>query len=104
MPGLIYTFRVALYTVTLLSVAFFAIFQAVVFNLIGQRMNTNYYVARTFYLVAGPIMGWKFEVEGEEHLWQLSDMGDERVEGDARKGGRSAVLLGNHQRWVQLRV
>ena len=40
-------------------------------------------------------MGWKFDVEGEEHLWKLEGR-------EAGKTGRSAVLVGNHQSFVDI--
>jgi phosphatidylinositol glycan class A protein len=98
MPPFIFTLRVGLYTATLLTISFWAVIIAFVATLLGKRLNTNYYVARTFWHVAGPILGWKFEVEGEEHLWSLKDVGQEGVEGHASKSGRSAVMVGNHQR------
>jgi 1-acyl-sn-glycerol-3-phosphate acyltransferase len=48
---------------------------------------------------AGPIMGWKFEVEGEEHLWKLDEDAGAGVAGEVGgKKRRSAVMVGNHQR------
>ena len=95
MPSFIFTFRLALYSITLISVSFLAVFIGVVSTLLGKRLNTNYYVARTFWHIAGPIMGWKFEVEGEEYLWRMTELGNE---GEAGVNGRSAVMVGNHQR------
>ncbi|OCF43934.1 phosphatidylinositol glycan, class A [Kwoniella heveanensis CBS 569] len=96
MGKFLFQLRVALYTVVLLSVSFLALVIALVCTLVGQRLNTNYFVARTFYHVAGPIMGWKFEVEGEEYLWKIEG------EGEAGKKGRSAVMVGNHQSFVDI--
>ncbi|WVQ74038.1 hypothetical protein IAR50_003619 [Cryptococcus sp. DSM 104548] len=60
----------------------------------GQRFNINYYVARTFYNVARPLVGISIQVEGEEHLDGLLT---------AREGkGQSAVLLGNHQSMLDI--
>ena len=95
---LIFLLRNTIYTLILLGVAFFAVVIAFVSTLLGERLNTNYYVARTFWYIAGSIMGWKFDVEGEEHLWRLGEGGEVGAEGDAGKEGRSAVLIGNHQR------
>ena len=100
--GLLFKLRVGLYTCVLLFVSFIAVLEGVVLTLIGKRLNTNYYVARTFYHLAGPIMGWKFIVEGEEHLWNL-EVGEGGVQGHATKNGRSAVMLGNHQRCAKHR-
>jgi len=101
MPPLLFTLRVIVYTVLLLSVSFVSLFIALVSTILGKRLNTNYYVARTFYRVTGPIIGWKFEVEGEEYLWSLKHHGGQGA-GDAREGGRSAVLVGNHQSFVDI--
>jgi phosphatidylinositol glycan class A protein len=97
MAPLVYTFRVALYTTLLLSTSFFAILIASVGTILGKRVNVNYYVARTFYHVAGRIMGWRFVVEGEEYLWGHASSEGEGG-GNVGKGGRSAVMVGNHQR------
>lgn len=99
MAPLFFTFRLILYTITLLTVSFLAVVIGLIAALLGKRLNTNYYVARTFYYTAGLIMGWSFEVEGEEYLWSMKGVGgDEAVEGRAGEGGRSAVMVGNHQR------
>ncbi|ORX40248.1 hypothetical protein BD324DRAFT_641151 [Kockovaella imperatae] len=100
MAKIVYTFRLALYTITLLLVSFLAVFIGIVCALLGQRVNTNYYVARSFWLIAGPIMGWKFQVEGEEYLWKQD--GAEGFNGVAGKNGRCAVMLGNHQSFVDI--
>ena len=99
MAPLLYTFRLVLYTITLLSVSFVAVFIGLLATILGKRLNTNFYVARTFYHVGGFIMGWSFEIEGEEYLWSMKGVsGDEAVEGRAGDKGRSAVMVGNHQR------
>ena len=55
-----------------------------------QRLNINFFVARSFYLLCNPLIGIRLEVEGEEHLLHLLT---------ARGGqSQSAVLVGNHQR------
>ncbi|WWD18332.1 hypothetical protein CI109_102782 [Kwoniella shandongensis] len=101
MAHILFQFRLALYTITLLSVSFLAVFIGLICTLVGHRLNTNYFVARTFWHVAGPIMGWKFVVEGEEHLWNMEGTGGEG-EGQASKKGRSAVMVGNHQSFVDI--
>ena len=101
MAPLLFTLRLILYSITLLSVSFLAVFIGLISTILGKRLNTNYYVARTFYHVGGVIMGWKFEVEGEDYLWSVKGLGGhESVEGVAGEGGRSAVMVGNHQRRV----
>ena len=101
--AILFKLRVALYTALLLLVSFIAVFEAILLTLCGKRLNTNYYVARSFFYIAGPIMGWNFVVEGEEHLWTLKGAG-EGVDGHAKDKGRSAVMLGNHQRCVDQRA
>lgn len=91
MVKIIFYFRTILYSITLLTVSFLAVGIGLICTIFGVRLNTNYYVARTFYGIAGLVMGWTFEVEGEEHL-------DKGLEGDEGKQGRSAVMVGNHQR------
>lgn len=86
MGALQYKLRSLLYYTLLLTVGFFATLIGVVATLCGRRFDTNYYVARTFWHVAGPIVGWKFEVEGEEHLTAASN------------GEEPAVIIGNHQK------
>ncbi|WWC62404.1 uncharacterized protein I303_105000 [Kwoniella dejecticola CBS 10117] len=98
MAQILFQLKSALYTVLLLLVSFFALLIGLVCTLTGKRLNTNYYVARTFYHVAGPILGWKFEVEGEEYLWKLEGEGG----GVAGKKGRSMVMVGNHQSMVDI--
>lgn len=90
MAKIIFYFRTVLYSLVLLTVSFLAIGIGLLCTLFGKRLNTNYYVARTFYYTAGTVMGWTFEVEGEENL-------DKGLEGDKGQG-RSAVMVGNHQR------
>ena len=98
MSPVIFYLKVTLYTITLVTVSFLAVFEGLVCAILRKRLNTNYYVARTFLHVAGPIVGWNFEVEGEEYLWNLKDVGGQDIVGEAGKSGRSAVMVGNHQR------
>ncbi|MBW0462127.1 hypothetical protein O181_001842 [Austropuccinia psidii MF-1] len=53
------------------------------------RKNIQWLVARTFYHLVSPIIGWEFVVEGEERL-------------DACYLGQSHVLVGNHQSMVDI--
>lgn len=95
MSAIWFKIRAAIYTVTLLTVSLWAVVIAFVATICGQRLNTNYYVARTFYAVAGTIMGWTIDVEGEEYLWEVTS------DSDKSKGrARSAVMVGNHQRYA----
>lgn len=63
----------------------------------SQRLNINFLTARSFYYLCYPLIGVKLEVEGREHLDKLMTIGEN---GKAQ----SAVLVGNHQRWVVLSV
>ncbi|KAH7105590.1 1-acylglycerol-3-phosphate O [Auriculariales sp. MPI-PUGE-AT-0066] len=53
--------------------------------IIGQRFNTKYYIARSFYLLCGNLLDIKIVVEGEEHL-----------------NVRPAVMVGNHQSFIDI--
>lgn len=93
MSAIWFKFRAAIYTITLLTVSLWAVIIAFVATICGHRLNTNYYVARTFYAVAGTLMGWTIDVEGEEYLWEGTGIGDK-----SKGRARSAVMVGNHQR------
>ncbi|KAL1408126.1 Phosphatidylinositol N-acetylglucosaminyltransferase GPI3 subunit [Vanrija albida] len=93
MGAIMWKLRITVYYVLLIFTGFVATFESIIAALLGQRSNTNYYVARTFWYMAGPIIGWKFEVEGEEHLQALASKPSSE---------RSAVLLGNHQHVVDI--
>ncbi|KAJ7637203.1 hypothetical protein B0H17DRAFT_995219 [Mycena rosella] len=60
-------------------------------SMVGRRYDVNHAVARTFYALAGTILGLTVEVEGEEWL-QDSNQG----------GGRPGVLMANHQSMLDL--
>jgi 1-acyl-sn-glycerol-3-phosphate acyltransferase len=75
-----------LYYVVLGIVSFLATFIGIVANVVGKRLNTNYYVARTFYYACSPIVGWRLDIKGEEHFKS------------AETGEQPAVIVGNHQR------
>lgn len=93
MSAIWFKIRATIYTITLLTVSLWAVVIAFIATICGSRLNTNYYVARTFYYVGGSIMGWTIDVEGEEYLWEGSKKGDK-----AKGVARSAVMVGNHQR------
>lgn len=79
-----YYYRLTLYCTTLGLTSAWAVFLSIVLSLVGQSHSTQYYVARSFYYFAGPILGWKINVEGWEHL----------------ENKESTVFVGNHQSWV----
>lgn len=53
------------------------------------RKNIQWLVARTFYNLVGPVIGWEFIVEGEEYL-------------EPCYRGESHVLVGNHQSMIDI--
>ncbi|KAI3620521.1 hypothetical protein CBS9595_002488 [Malassezia furfur] len=56
-----------------------------VFGLFGQRYNTNHVVARSFYKLAGTLIGFNFKIEGAEYLKT-----------------RPAIIVGNHQSFLDI--
>ncbi len=104
MASFSYYIRFTIYSVTLLAVSFIAVFIGLVATLLGNRLNTNHYVALTFYHICGPLIGWKFDVEGEEYLWELEGdlIGRPSEEQAVAPQIRSAVLLCNHQSFVDI--
>jgi len=55
-------------------------------SLIGRSKDINYIVARTFYAIVAPLVGWRMTVEGQEHL----------------DNNQPAVVLGNHQTMIDI--
>ncbi|EGG04156.1 uncharacterized protein MELLADRAFT_56751 [Melampsora larici-populina 98AG31] len=53
------------------------------------RKNIQWLVARTFYGLVSPLIGWEFIVEGEEYL-------------NGCYNGESNVLVGNHQSMIDI--
>lgn len=84
-PTVRYYSRVALYLSALGAVSAFSVCMSVVLVLSGKRFDIDYWTARTFHFVAGPLLGIRFEIEGKEHL-----------------NVRPAVLLGNHQSMLDI--
>lgn len=76
-----YLVRFTLYCTTLGLTSVWAIILSLALNIVGQPSSIQHWVARSFYYVASPILGWKLRIEGQEHL---SDEG-------------CTVLVGNHQ-------
>lgn len=58
---------------------------SVALSLVGQSKNINWVVARSFHGVVAPLVGFRFTVEGEEHL-----------------DTRPAVVIGNHQTMLDI--
>ncbi|KDQ64216.1 hypothetical protein JAAARDRAFT_27841 [Jaapia argillacea MUCL 33604] len=80
-----YYVRIGVYLSTLGAVSMWGAVVAVGMGIAGRRFDTNYVVARSFYHLAGTILGIRFTVEGEEHLET-----------------RPAVLVGNHQSMLDI--
>ncbi|KAF8214098.1 hypothetical protein K438DRAFT_1802864 [Mycena galopus ATCC 62051] len=88
--GRYYT-RSVMYVGALGFVATLSAFLAAGLSLVNRRFDVNYVVARTFYAVAGTLVGWRVEVEGAEWLEDSKD-----------GGGRPGVLMCNHQSMVDI--
>lgn len=93
MTRIVYYLKLTLYTSAMGFASACGVGISILATIVGQRLNINWYVARLFYGIASPLVGIKCTVEGEEHLKYLLDTG----KGEKAK---SAVLLGNHQRYV----
>ncbi|KAJ6515379.1 hypothetical protein C8R45DRAFT_919428 [Mycena sanguinolenta] len=88
--GRYYT-RSVIYVGALGFVATLSAFLAAGLSLANRRFDVNYVVAKTFYAVAGTLVGWRIEVEGEEWLRDAND-----------GGGRPGVLMCNHQSMIDI--
>ncbi|KAL1409664.1 1-acylglycerol-3-phosphate O-acyltransferase [Vanrija albida] len=87
-------FNLTIYVTTLASASLWGLLISIIATAAGQRYNINYFVARSFYQIAHPLMGLHFDVEGQEHLDGLLT---------ARNGKpQSAVILGNHQSMLDI--
>ena len=80
-----YYVRATMYLSTLGVLSAWGAIVAVGMNIIGDRYNVNWVVARSFYLVASRVVGIKIEVEGEEYLET-----------------RPSILVGNHQSMLDI--
>ncbi|WWD22843.1 hypothetical protein CI109_107337 [Kwoniella shandongensis] len=87
-------FHLTLYISTLGLASVWGVIVSLLATAAGQRLNINYYVARSFYHVCGPLVGIRFEVEGEEHLTRLLTARDGKPQ--------SAVVLSNHQSFLDI--
>ncbi|KAL7420334.1 1-acylglycerol-3-phosphate O-acyltransferase [Cryptotrichosporon argae] len=89
-----FAFHLSLYITTLGALSVWGVLVSVLASVAGQRLNINYYVARSFYYVCHPLVGIPFDVEGEEHLQSLLVARDGKPQ--------SAVLIGNHQSFLDI--
>jgi len=85
LPFTRYYVRLFLYLSALGIVSAEGIVVALWMAAIGQRFNTKYYIARSFYLLAGNLLDIEIIVEGEEHLKVCP-----------------AVMVGNHQSFIDI--
>lgn len=75
-----------LYMLSLSVCSSLGVVYAICLSLIpGKRFNTNYLVARSFYAMAGTLIGYKISLEGAEHLQN-----------------RPSIMLGNHQSMLDI--
>ncbi|KAH8834386.1 hypothetical protein DL96DRAFT_1522072 [Flagelloscypha sp. PMI_526] len=80
-----YCLRAGIYLVAIAAASLSGIVVGIPLNLVGQRFNVNYCVARIFYYIASRALDITVEIEGEQYL-------DERP----------AILVVNHQSMVDL--
>lgn len=83
-----YYYRLTLFLLGLGSASIWGVFVSIVLSVVGQSSNINWVVARSFYLMVGPITGISFVVEGEHHLSDSNNM--------------PAVVIGNHQTMIDI--
>lgn len=81
-----YYVRLALYLSTLGLCSVYGALVSISLTLVGRRFEINWVVARTFYNLAGRVLGIYFEVEGEDWL----------------KNTNPAILIGNHQSMLDI--
>jgi len=81
-----YYIRLALYLSTLGLCSIYGALVSIGLTLVGHRFEINWLVARTFYNLAGRVLGIQFEVEGEHWL----------------ESTRPAILVGNHQSMLDI--
>lgn len=80
-----YYVRLGLYLSTLGVCSIWGAIVAVGMNVIGERFNTNWVVARSFYALTSRMFDIKLVVEGEEYL-----------------DTRPSILVGNHQSMLDI--
>ncbi|KAG8870142.1 1-acylglycerol-3-phosphate O-acyltransferase [Serendipita sp. 405] len=80
-----YYWRIGLYSYCLAACSILGVCLSVVLFVIGKRLDTDFWVARSFHFLASRALDITFEIEGEEHLTR-----------------RPALLLGNHQSMLDI--
>ena len=78
-------YNAALYIFSLGVCSTIGVVFPLVFGLFGQRYNTNHIVARSFYKLAGTLIGYNVKMEGAEHL-----------------NTRPSIIVGNHQSFLDI--
>ena len=80
-----YYVRLGIYLSTVGICSVWGVVASIGMSLIGKRYDIKWFVARSFYLLAGKLLDITIEVEGEEYLSQ-----------------RPSVMLGNHLSMLDL--
>ncbi|KIM21945.1 hypothetical protein M408DRAFT_333156 [Serendipita vermifera MAFF 305830] len=80
-----YYWRLGIYVTSIAVISVWGACLSVALFVIGKRFDVDFWIARSFYFVAGNLLGIKFEIEGEEYL-----------------ATKPAVLLGNHQSMLDI--
>jgi len=80
-----YYWRLGVYISSIVIVSIWGACLSVALLIVGKRFDIDFWTARSFYFVAGNLLGIKFEVEGEEYL-----------------NTKPSVLLGNHQSMLDI--
>ena len=84
-PFVRYYWRIGVYITSIAAVSVWGACLSIALLLVGKRFDIDFWTARSFYFVAGNLLGIKFEIEGEEYL-----------------NTKPAVLLGNHQSMLDI--
>ncbi|WFD43113.1 1-acylglycerol-3-phosphate O-acyltransferase [Malassezia psittaci] len=80
-----YYYNAMLYVFSLGVCSTIGVLYPLIFGIFGQRYNTNYVVARSFYMIAGTLIGYDVSLKGAEHLQT-----------------RPGIILGNHQSFLDI--
>ncbi|KAL8280014.1 hypothetical protein RQP46_007595 [Phenoliferia psychrophenolica] len=81
-----YYTRLALFLTGLATCSVWGVVVSIAYGLMGRRSDSNWRVARSFHWMVAPLVGFRFTVEGEEHLDQ----------------NKPAVVIGNHQTMIDI--
>lgn len=82
-PRLRYYLKLTTYTFCIIGTAAWGVIVSLALTAVGKREDINWVIARSFLHLTGPLIGWNFKIEGEEHL--------------RLPKGQCAVFVGNHQ-------